>query len=100
MVEVPGFEPNVHCEAKLLTDEDLIECQLARTSKPEKVPATKRGQFPISGQPVGNPCFRDIRAGFFMPRTTPAASIARFVDLKSQVRDLCLPSHLEGLLKI
>jgi hypothetical protein len=100
MVEVPGFEPDVPCEAKLLTDADLIECQLVGTSKPEKVPETKRGQSQTSGQHIGNPYFRAVRTGIVMRKSTPAASIARFVDLKFRVPDPYPWSYLEGRLEI
>src|SRR5208282_4304522 len=91
---------DVHCEAKLLTDGDLIECQLVGTSKPEKIPAIGRGQWQISGQPLGNPYFRAVRTGIFMRKSTPAAAIARFVDLKFRVPDLHPWSYLEGRLEI
>jgi hypothetical protein len=66
VVEVPGFEPEAHCEGKLLADWGLIEGQLVGTSKPEKVPAIKRGQYQGSGQLLGNPNFRAVWTGIFM----------------------------------
>jgi len=41
MVEVPGFEPHIHHEAKSLTDADLIDGKILRTGKQEQPKASK-----------------------------------------------------------